>query len=56
MSKENQELRDLLEELSSYRDLNTKYGAAVLQAAVILEIRKLREAIEKSNSIGLSPP
>lgn len=43
------EIAEMLEELSSDRHLNNKYGPAVLQGAILVELRKLRAAIEKSN-------
>lgn len=40
-------IQAILEEFASNRELNLKYGPAVMQAAVIMELRALREAIEK---------
>ena len=45
-----QEIQSVLEEIASERELGHKYGPAVLQAAIIVELRKLRAAIEKTSS------
>jgi hypothetical protein len=45
-----EEIEAVLKELAANREMNTTYGgAAVVQAAVIVELRKLRAAVEEAN-------
>ena len=52
MSKE---IQAVLEELEAHRFLNQKYGPAVMQAAVIVELRKLCKIVEDAYNWPMEP-